>query len=284
MMFTHPAVVGVAVVGDNLLVCADGPLTVPPKVEMGDRTYQTEVVQTGRFVVAGQGGSPARAAPYRAWQRPLQAGYSLGTRRTVGTAGLIVTPTTGRVRCLLLTAAHLLMWRGRRYETIVTQPAGPDGGIPGRDTIGRVYQVSRLQSTKANSLDAALIVPKPHLEFDLTYPGLGPLRGHCRQLNEGWHLYKVGRSTGSLTGQILSTCWSGYVDYPTGRCRFTRQVLIHEPGTAVSLPGDSGAVWVTPSGYAAALNFASTDQSGQFSIATPINRVLDAFNVQVVVP
>ena len=284
MILEHPAIVGVAVCGDSLLICVEKPLMLPPKIEVCGQTYWTDVVHTGRFVVANQGIAPASSLLFHVWHRPIQAGYSLGTRCTVGTAGLIVTPTTGRARCLLLTAAHVVTRSSHLNKTIVTQPAGPDGGRSGQDAVGAVYRVVYPQPGRANLLDAALIEPKSYLEFDLTYPGLGPLRGHCVSLREGWRLYKVGRSTGPLTGQILSTNWSGYVDYPIGRLYFTRQILVHGSGITISLPGDSGAVWVTPSAYAAALNFSSTDRSGRFSIATPINQVLDAFEVQVAVP
>lgn len=283
-VLSHPAVIGVATTEDRLLVCVESPLSLPRTMECEGRIRRVEMLVTGRFVASSAPAWSTAMPPFDVWHRPVQAGYSLGTRWSVGTTGLIVTPASGRTRCQILTAGHVVCSPKRPCSSQVIQPAGPDGGRPGRDTIGSVSQVSRLRAHGTNVLDAALIEPQPGLEFDLSYPGMGHLWGHCARLREGWTVFRVGRTTGPIRAAVRATQWSGYVDYPMGRCHFSQQVLIQGLGDVTSRPGDSGGVWVTPSGYAAALGFSATDASGRFCIATPIHRVLETFGVRVATP
>jgi len=107
--------------------------------------------------------------------------------------------------------------------------------------------------------------------------------GHCLRVRPGWRLWKVGRATGWVEGSVVATDWTGWVEYAFGRRRLGDQVLVHNPDRPVALEGDSGSVWVTEEGYAAALSFSATARDGHFSIATPLRRVLDAFGLAVAV-
>lgn len=61
---------------------------------------------------------------------------------------------------------------------------------------------------------------------------------------------------------------------------FMGQLLIEGNGP-ISLDGDSGSVWVTENGEAAALSFASL-RRGRVSISTPIDAVLERLQVEPV--
>lgn len=278
----QPGLVGVAICGETLLVCADRRLRVPTEVEADGRLLRTEIIATGRFRVAAAGCPFLLPSAFRARCRPVRAGYSLGTARTVGTAGLMVTPAAGAFRPLMLTACHVVTRALTPTSAAVLQPAGPDGGVLPRDGIGKVSAVIAPTRRGASFSDAALVELACGVPFDPVYPGFGPLRGHCAVIRPGWTVYKVGRSSGPVSGCIVSTNWSGYVDYAGGRCWFSGQVLIQGTKGPAALPGDSGSVWVTESGYAVALSFSATDRRGRYSIATPIHDVLEAFQVRVV--
>jgi hypothetical protein len=231
-------------------------------------------IVTGRFVVSG-GLAPL---PGRARSRPLRQGCSIGTRRTSATLGLLVTVREGAASPLLLTAAHPFV--SADASVAVLQPSGPDGGRSRDDTIGHV--IARVMpDRRCQTIDAAVIAPAADIAVDFDYPGSGCISGHRTDPSVGQVVRKVSRTTGATEGTIIATNWSGFIDYPTGRRRMTGQLLIHNPRSAVALPGDSGAVWVTKEGAALALHFSATDRTGQYSIATPIGVVLDCFNLLV---
>ncbi len=273
--------VGLAPGADTVFVCAEGALEVPPALEIGGRRLRTRVLSSGRFFAAA-GRGPILPSAFRGRRRPVQAGYSLGTSKTVGTAGLLTAPAQGPFRAQVLTACHVVSRALKLHGIAVLQPAGPDGGLLPEDGIGKITSVLAPARRGTSVSDAALVELAPGVAFDAAYPGFGPLRGHCAVVRPGWTVYKAGRSTGLISGRILSTDWSGFVDYAGGRCWFTGQLLIEGlPGPA-ALPGDSGSVWVTDSGYAVALSFSATDRKGRYSIATPIHRVLEAFDARVI--
>lgn len=264
-----------------MFVCADGAVEAPPALDVGGRRLRTEVLSSGRFF-AGAGRGAIVPSAFRGRRRPVQAGYSVGTSRTVGTAGLLTAPAKGPFRAQVLTACHVVCRALKLHATPVLQPAGPDGGLLPEDGIGKISSVLAPVRRGASVSDAALVELAPGVAFDPVYPGFGPLRGHCAVVRLGWTVYKAGRSTGLISGRILSTDWSGFVDYAGGRCWFAGQLLIEGIRGPAALPGDSGSVWVTDSGYAVALSFSATDRKGRYSIATPIHRVLEAFDARVI--
>jgi hypothetical protein len=280
----RPEVAGAAVCEDTLLVCVDGSYRPPPLIEVEGRTLETEVLVTGRFQASAGAPDQVASVRFRNRRRPLQAGYSLGTLSSVGTGGLFVLPERGAAQGLLLTAGHVVA-RGRGSgRTAVLQPAGPDGGLAAQDRVGSVWAAMPPDRARLNHMDAAVILLQTGIDLELEYPDAGYLRGHCALLRRGWTVRKAGRSTGSVVGRIVATEWAGVIDYRWGRHRFAGQVLIHGDDRCLALPGDSGSVWVTDSGYAAALSFSATDRSGHYSIATPIDRVLKTFGLAVAVP
>ncbi|MFN0169292.1 MAG: hypothetical protein ACKV22_22955 [Bryobacteraceae bacterium] len=197
--------------------------------------------------------------------------------------GIAVVPHEGPANVMIMTAAHLV---GSPHAALgapaLLQPAGPDGGRMSRDLVGRPFRTAWNLPSSQGEGDAVLVTLESGLEIDLSYPQIGSLRGHCTVVREGWTVCKAARSSGLVEGRIVSTAWSGFVDYSWGRRWLSRQVLIEGTGR-VALAGDSGSVWVTPSGYAVALSFSATDAAGRFSIATPLDRLLDAFSVRVAV-
>ena len=73
-----------------------------------------------------------------------------------------------------------------------------------------------------------------------------------------------------------------------------RQAILHGPGLVifksrsnapVSLPGDSGSVWLNKNDkYALAVNFAGPNDDGKYSITFPINWAMTIYSIQVAIP
>ncbi len=208
--------------------------------------------------------------------RPVQPGYSLGVSGRIGTLGMVVSRRSGGPP-LLLSSSHALNRRpdGRSYA--VYQPGGRER-VRGEAPLARTLCYVRLSPRRPNLTEGALAEPLDPGEVSATHPVLGPVRGVCGRLRIGQTLIKAGRSTGVVRGRVVSLDWRGTVRFRGYSAPFARQVLVEGDGP-VSLEGDSGSVWFTEDGDAAALNFASLD-GGSLSVSTPIRAVLDRLAVE----
>lgn len=217
--------------------------------------------------------------------RPVPGGYSVGTPAESGTAGLIVL-SADRTQLYVLSCNHVLNKDNSNGYTETIQPGGADGGISGNDTIGRLDRFIPLQKTN-NYLDAATAIPLSNDLLNPTYATKGTLPGHYIQYSVGWNFYKVGRTTGPVTGKVDSVHTDVTVNYGNldslGQITFKDQSIVK--GTqAVSLPGDSGSVWLrAEDNYACAVNYAGP-QDGLYSICYPVNWFMQAFNCIVAQP
>jgi hypothetical protein len=220
-----------------------------------------------------------RAVPseYAAWVRPIRPGYSFGLARRTGTLGLVVTDGAGEP--LLLSSSHVMNQRpdGRRYA--LYQPGGPDGGDDGPIAVAVRY--TRLSARRVNHSEGGLAALREgDCAVDAEHP-LGRVTGVCTELRPGQRLVKVSRTTGLSHGRIVDVDWSGWVRLGRRRYPFERQILVaSEDGSPVSLNGDSGAVWLTLDGQAAAMNFAAC-RNGMVSVCTPVARLLQKLAVQL---
>jgi hypothetical protein len=159
----------------------------------------------------------------------------------------------------------------------VYQPGGRDRQ-PGDEPVATTLCYIRLSRQSPNGTEAALA--RPHIpELVSALHPLGPVRGVCSRLTVGQPLVKVGRSTGLVRGRIVALDWRGSVRFKHGRAPFAGQLLIEGDGP-VSVDGDSGSVWLTEAGDAAALSFASI-RRGTVSVSTPIRRVFDRLGVEL---
>ncbi|GIO08335.1 hypothetical protein J31TS6_43630 [Brevibacillus reuszeri] len=225
----------------------------------------------------------AFARQYRGRIRPVIAGYSVGYPGASGTAGLIVQSASRSAQRYLFSNNHVLNKNNTGGYTETIQPGGADGGRSGRDRIGRLYRFVRLRKNGVNYIDAALSIPTANRLLAPRYATVGVVRGHVRSYGVGNRFKKVGRTTGRVSGVVESIHTDIDVDYGNhaglGTIRFRNQTVIR--GTvAVSLPGDSGSVWLTESSYAAAVNFAGS-ADGRRSIAFPIQWAMQAFGIRV---
>lgn len=215
--------------------------------------------------------------------RPVRAGYSIGTPKWSGTAGLIV---TNRRRNQLYVASnnHVLNKNNSTSYTETIQPGGADGGRTRRDRIGRLYRFVKLRKTY-NYLDAATSIPLRKRLLTPKYATVGVIRGHYANYRPGWRLMKVGRTSGRVRGIVQSINTDVKVNYGgygrLGVILFKNQTIITS-SRPISLPGDSGSVWLR-NRYAVAVNYAGT-ADGKLSVAFPIHWLMQVFGTRVALP
>ncbi|MGE5703395.1 MAG: hypothetical protein ACM32O_12765, partial [Clostridia bacterium] len=212
--------------------------------------------------------------------RPVPAGYSVGHPEASGTAGLIVVNYPARTRLYICSNNHVLNKNNSTGYTETIQPGGADGGRTVRDRIGRLDRFVRLRRNGDNFLDAATSKPLRNSLLSPTYATVGVLPGHVRSYSVGDRFKKVGRTTGFVRGVVESINTDLFINYGKygglGSIRFRNQTVITS-SMPISLPGDSGSVWLrAKDNFAAAVNFAGTSD-GKRSIAYPVQWFMQVF-------
>jgi len=249
-----------------------------------------EVIEAGRFHAYSD-------APHRQLMRPAQPGCSIGVRSeveddvVVGTIGAIVNV---RGAPHILGNNHVLAGENRFVlGTEILQPGLLD--YAEAEPIARLSNFEPLRSDTPNMMDCAIAeVLEPNDVNPTFLPGVGPLAGSASaQVLQDLQVEKTGRSTGHTTGRIVDMNFDGQVEYETGTFVFRNQLLVegdragrlhrllNRPWTEFSEHGDSGAVVVDRQHkLAVGLLFAG---SRNFSIVTPIDRILGAFGAVIAI-
>jgi hypothetical protein len=241
---------------------------------------------TIRFIVQRRFVSHA-ASPQQRKIRPVPAGVSVGTPLGSGTAGLIVTNAKRADRLFLLSNNHVLNRNNTTAYSETIQPGGADSGKTGSDRIGRLDRFVRLKKNGVNLLDAALSVPLRNAVLKPAYFGIGTVPGHVTGYKVGDRFIKTGRTTGKTTGTVHSVHTDLKVNYGKfgrlGTVSLKNQTVITGK-KPISLPGDSGSVWLTAKDrLAAAVMYAGSD-NGKTSIAFPVHWFMQVFGTRVAVP
>ncbi|WP_036746917.1 hypothetical protein [Paenibacillus sp. UNC451MF] len=225
-------------------------------------------------------------ANYRGRIRPVPAGYSIGTSAGSGTVGLIATNFPGANQRYIFSNTHVLtnpLNTNVRAETL--QPGGADNGRPRVDRVGFLSRYALLRRNATNFIDAALSLPVRNSILNPRYATVGVVPGHVTSYRVGDRFKKVGRTTGLRFGRVDSVNTDVQVDYGgnLGVITFRNQSVII--GTSpVSLPGDSGSVWLRrDNNFASAVNYAGT-ADGLTSIAFPVDWFMRRFRTRVARP
>lgn len=222
-------------------------------------------------------------ASYTGRIRPVIAGYSIGTTGGSGTLGLIV--SRGNQQYLLSNNHVLTNPTNSRARTETLQPGGADEGRTSRDRVGYLSRFVTLQKNSDNRIDAALSRPIRSSLVSPRYATIGPIPGHVTSYRVGERFKKVGRTTGLTYGRVDSVNTDVQVDYgpELGTLTFRNQSMILSD-TPVSLPGDSGSVWLRKAdNFAAAVNYAGTED-GKTSVSFPVDWAFAALRVRVARP
>ena len=270
---------------------------IPPSVS----GLETDVVETGRI-------RALTAKDPRARWRPAQPGISIGHRDiTAGTFGLLV---QREGQAYILSNNHVLAdINAAGIGDPIYQPGSADSGTS-NDQIatlsdfepisfgeteptcriaktlagglnwmarmtGSTHRLQTIQATPSlNRMDAALALPD---QPDLVIPeiaGIGMPMGAAEAML-GQEVQKMGRTSGLTKGTISQISVTVDVSYADRTARFTDQIF----STPMSSPGDSGSSILNMERQVVGLLFAG---SARISIFTPIQRVLDRFEVDVI--
>lgn len=242
----------------------------------------------GKFVTVPvrvvKSGKMHACVDYKARIRPIPAGYSIGTPSGSGSVGLIVTDVPKAKQRYIISNNHVLNPTNSSIMTRTLQPGAADEGQIGRDNVGRLYRYVKLEKNKNNRVDIALSKPLRNSLLSPRYATVGVLPGYVTTYRIGDRLKKVGRTTGLVHGIVDSINTDIQIDYgELGILTFKNQTVVRGVNP-VSLPGDSGSVWLrTVDNYAAAINFAGSSD-GRMSISFPVNWAMQVFGTQIARP
>jgi hypothetical protein len=251
------------------LIAKYGPKAViPKKVWKGFRRYETDVVESGKFV--------AQSLTQKV--RPVKPGYSLGhVKITAGTAGTIVWIDR---KPYILTNNHVAanssttsVQRAREGEPIL-QPGPYDGGKfsldDAGDTIGTLAMYIPIDEAGDNRVDAALVAPL--LDSMVERPRI---QGNyaLQEIMTGLKGWYQGRTSGYKEVEIQDASAVVKVSYGRFTAIFTDQILFTPP----SLGGDSGSVIAGFDNRAWGLVFAGSPILG---VANKIPHVIEAFRTR----
>lgn len=107
---------------------------------------------------------------------------------------------------------------------------------------------------------------------------LGTITGK-REAQIGETVQKVGRTTGKTLGKVISTSWTGNVEYSRGRATFTDCILIE--GRGFSAGGDSGSPILSLNNEYLGALFAGSEN---YTVACKISNIEKESNTELVIP
>lgn len=261
------------------------------KVAGATSSFPVRFIPTGVFRI----NPPARPAQiYRSRFRPVPGGVSIGQSNPplTGTAGINVIRGSQEY---ILSNNHVLVRNNSPVFSETIQPGASDGGISGRDRVGRAFEFVPLRRTGPNFMDAAISIPdrKSLLNpryFDGPSGRLIVVPGHLLSYRVGERFKKTGRTTGFVRGVVEAIGVVVDVDYSRlipalGVIRFFNQTVISAISSRpITLPGDSGSVWLRErDNFAAAVTFAGSSD-GLRSTSFPIRFAMQAFRTRVARP
>jgi hypothetical protein len=252
------------------------------------------VIVTGpirSLVATAPAGAVAMAVNRTArFARPVPIGISTGNQRECisGTIGARVKSGT---TLFALSNNHVYaLENSAPIGSNVLQPGQADlncsGGTNAR--LGKLSRFARItfSRTANNRVDAAIAsVTSGDLRRGTPSDGYGTPRATTVAASLNQAVRKYGRTTGLTSGRVVGLNATVLVGYSGNRtARFVGQIVIQNSGE-FSGPGDSGSLIVDGTRRPIGLLFAGSprerDGSGGFTIANPINQVLNALNVRI---
>ena len=176
---------------------------------------------------------------------PLVGGVSLGNERgSAGTLGAIVWDTRDARPCILSNWHVLSSTPGSQVGQPCFQPALSDGGQPEHDRVGHLKRwiFNRTGDAALADLDGSRYY-SPTEVLGLWHPIIDAVEPHL-----GMTVRKWGRASNYTEGFVDGIDLALNVEYREVGLRFYDKQFHIAPlraGEEVSIPGDSGALWVT---------------------------------------
>jgi hypothetical protein len=218
--------------------------------------------------------------------RPVPIGVSTGHADiTAGTIGCRVTDGTN---VYALSNNHVYANENMAFiGDNVLQPGTYDGGLDPQDSIGTLFDYEPIvfSTSASNTIDAAIALSTTDL-LDKTTPsnGYGIPKAATFPAGINLKVMKYGRTTSETSGTVYAINATVDVAYDSGVARFVNQIVIIpiDVSRPFSGGGDSGSLIVVSKGKNSlkpvGLLFAG---DGYYTIANPIDLVLDRFGVTV---
>jgi hypothetical protein len=242
------------------------------------------VIEGVEVDVLGVGYTPHAGSP-RAPHDPLQPGISIGSRKqlTTGTLGPIVRDLNNQNLCLLSNWHVLCGGPEARQNDEITQPGPMD--FNNGPTVGLLERWLKL----GEQFDAALarLAPGGHTNEQLFNTTFKPVATKPPAI--GMVLVKSGAVSGVTQAKVDGVSGSyrlDYTSYGDGPQWMQGFRLVPDPALpagAISLPGDSGSLWIdSGDGVAVGLHFAGEDDVSplnNYALAHPIDDVFVRLNV-----
>lgn len=260
-------------------------------VAKAGKAVPVRFVPSGMFKTSGSSSKPKAIRPtlFRNRIRPVPGGVSIGKPDpfSTGTAGVIVIRNN---QLYILGNNHVLIKNNSTAFSATVQPGPADAALAG-NTIGRAFQFVRLRPGEVNFQDSAIALPFSNSLLNPRYlvsasGQLVTVPGHLLSYPVGLQVFKSGRTTGFVRGTVEANNVDVRVSYggTLGTLLFRNQSVIRGNTGAVSLPGDSGSVWLRATDrFAAALNFAGT-ADGRRSISNPLGIVMSTYGLRIAIP
>ena len=269
------------------------PMTTEMAINYAAAAFNAEALTAEDACVRVVHTGPIDLLSHRFRMRPAPGGVSVGHKNiTAGTLGCLC---TGRrsprdQRMLVLSNNHVLanVNRGRAGDEIY-QPGPHDGGKKQQNRLGILERFVTIQFGRPNQLDCATgWVDPADVRKELVYtkegrPQYFRVSRPTAAARIGMTVGKSGRTTQLTAGRIDAIGVNIRVDMGSGRvARFVNQIAIQGLTGDFSRGGDSGSlVWTwdrrrQPVG----LLFAG---GGNLTFANPINAVLNALDIDLVV-
>ena len=241
----------------------------------------TEVIEVGQIIAYERLTTWHRLNHHR----PTSCGVSVGhPNTTAGTLGCLVQKEGNHY---ILSNNHVLAASNTANAgDLVIQPGRADGGITPNDEIATLEPYQSIDfAGNPNHIDAAiaLVGPNNQTKVEPEIIDIGRPKPTTKTAMIGQAVRKHGRTTGQTLGVIEDSSANVGVYFGNSYAQFEDQIVIKGVGSApFSQGGDSGslivdAVTLEP----VALLFAGSDESG-LTIANPINRVLEYYQVTIV--
>jgi hypothetical protein len=208
----------------------------------------------------------------------LRGGISVGNTILGGSGTLGASVFDARTgHQLMLSNWHVLCGRTEctAGERIIQPGTGGDDTGTIWDVVARLWRFSLTEV-----VDAAVARVTGHRMLSQEILGIGRPRGSATAML-GESVFKSGRTSGVTPGEVADVDADFDVDYSDlgmSDRHFEHQIVIE--GDRISLPGDSGSVWLNGRNEVIGLNFAGND-SGSRADANPISAVIDELGIVI---
>jgi len=261
---------------------------IPRKLDIGSLEMETDIVEIGEIKALQD---------TKKKYRPIKAGISACHKNCTACtiSGFFRDKETGQVYVALNNHCGALENKAKKGDSWI-QPSPYDGGkypldeiaklhhfveikfnefkCPVRNFFHKIYRALK-RDTPMNRVDISFGIPL--VKFHVASLGIPNSFSDYREPDISDEVQKTGRTTGYTKGKVVSTSWTGMVQYSRGVATFTDCILVE--GKGFSAGGDSGSPVFDMKGNLVGILFAGSDTH---TILCKIKNIMKEGKVEVV--